>query len=163
MSPEPTHARRSKTSFSRSGSIGGFVTCAKRSRRYSALEERERGVVAHRRRRFARGGQDPDDVLELFARAAEALQLRERGRRARRLDTVVQGERPAPDDLAEIGAVAAFGAKLLGIHDFARREPHDQTAARPETAAANDLVVAEIDDAGFRGTEDAIARGPAPA
>ena len=35
VAPLPTHARMSNTNPSRSASIGGFVTCAKRWRRYS--------------------------------------------------------------------------------------------------------------------------------
>ena len=40
VSPLPTHARMSNTKPSRSASIGGFVTCAKRWRRYSVTGTR---------------------------------------------------------------------------------------------------------------------------
>ena len=65
MSPEPTHARRSKTSFSRSGSIGGFVTCAKRSRRYSAM-----GV---RRSKNASAASSPIESVGSFAVASTPM------------------------------------------------------------------------------------------
>ena len=61
----------------------------------------------------------------------------------------MQRKFPAPHDLAEIGALAPLGAKLLGRNDFARSEAHDQTAAGSQASALHDRIRAEIDDAGF--------------
>ena len=91
------------------------------------------------------------------------MQLRQRRRRARRLDAVVQREIPAPDDFAEIGPVAAFATELLGVDHFARREAHDQPATRAEPAAPHDRVVAEIHDAGFGRAQHLVARRATPA
>ncbi len=55
VSPLPTNARMSNTNPSRSASIGGFVTCAKRWRRYS--------VTGWRRARNAGAASSPIDHI----------------------------------------------------------------------------------------------------
>ena len=66
-----------------------------------------------------------------------------------RLRVIDERERPALHDLGEIGAPAAFAAEGVGLDDLPRCEAYDETAARAQTSAMDDRVVAEIDDAGF--------------
>jgi hypothetical protein len=79
-----------------------------------------------------------------------------------RFDAIVQRKLPTAHDLAEICALAPFGTKLLGCHDFARGEPHDQAAAGAQAPALHDGIRAEVDDAGLRSAQHLVARGAAP-
>ena len=85
------------------------------------------------------------------------------GPRRPAVDGIVQRDVPRLDDLAEIGAFAPLGAKLIRLDDLARCEAHDDAAARPEASAANDWIVLEVDDPRFRSYENLVAGRAAPA